>query len=562
MTTVTKSATCCRCLRWHKREELTGDQFCPKCVGGGSLRGAKCRWCRGNLPLAEGSTEPTSATCDNCTKLQLRYGPPAHCKLCKLEAAFKTKRGSKICRRCDYCLKNYGKPQACQKCKVMAAWDGDKIEKFDGRLLCFICTFREKRKSTRTTSDKNKENKINKEKTSKEGPKKDSKGREDEKPDDKPSQSKEEKALEAILDIRESAVMEEVEFDVHTSASLATNQLTLKLKEMNSELHKRKKIIEERDVTIAHLKGLLTSKMKQHEDERRNWEARLQTRIGQFKEQISKLSDEIQSLKAERRIDKKKKKEKKNRKKGNTLALNNPEAVKMELFSNTLKRPQSSNKNEENENLPPKKSKKSVQNNDNVQSPSEVIKEDEEKKEDEDEHEAKKILESDDDENEEIKRRKIITDDEDEEEEDETKTEEPKPETEESNPNPSSPQELKNNKRKAKNDLDSDSDGDVEAALKEIDEEEKGILADQIDDGNSKDSRSSSENQLLSKSIKEPKEFSSSSDSGREDEPTKPEDHSDNPQNGETVSRGRSKPADFSSSDSETEEYVDTRFMW
>ena len=37
-------------------------------------------------------------------------------------------------------------------------------------------------------------------------------------------------------------------------------------------------------------------------------------------------------------------------------------------------------------------------------------------------------------------------------------------------------------------------------------------------------------------------------------------DPSDNPQNGE--SRGRSKPADFSSSDSETEEYVDTRFMW
>ena len=74
-----------------------------------------------------------------------------------------------------------------QKCKVMAAWDGDKIEKFDGRLLCFICTFREKRKSTRTTSDKNKENK-NGEKTSKEGPKKDSKGREDEKPDDKPTQ--------------------------------------------------------------------------------------------------------------------------------------------------------------------------------------------------------------------------------------------------------------------------------------------------------------------------------------------------------------------------------------
>jgi len=436
MTTVTKSATCCRCLRWHKREELTGDQFCPKCVGGGSLRGAKCRWCRGNLPLAEGSTEPKSATCDNCTKLQLRYGPPAHCKLCKLEAAFKTKRGSKICRRCDYCLKNYGKPQACQKCKVMAAWDGDKIEKFDGRLLCFICTFREKRKSTRTTSDKNKENRDG-EKTSKEAPKKDSKGREDDKPDDKPTQSKEEKALEAIVDIRESAVMEEVEFDAHTSASLATNQLNSKLKEMNSELQKRKKIIEERDVTIAHLKGLVTSKMKQHEDERRNWESRLQQRIGQFKEQISKLNDEIQSLKAERRIDKKKKKEKKNRKKGNTLAINNPEAVKIELFSNTLKRPQSSNK-EENENLPPKKPKKSV--------PS-VIK-DEDENDDSKEEEAKKILDSD--EEPEIKRRKILSDD-----EEETKTHEDNENTKpETNPNPTSPQES-GDTRKAKNDLDS-----------------------------------------------------------------------------------------------------------
>ena len=77
--------------------------------------------------------------------------------------------------------------KAYQKCKVMAAWDGDKIEKFDGRLLCFICTFREKRKSTRTTSDKNKENRDG-EKTSKEAPKKDSKGREDDKPDDKPTQ--------------------------------------------------------------------------------------------------------------------------------------------------------------------------------------------------------------------------------------------------------------------------------------------------------------------------------------------------------------------------------------
>merc|ERR1712176_1189866 len=69
------------------------------------------------------------------------------CILCKLEAAFKTKRGSRVCRRCDYCLKNYGKPKACEKCEVKAAWDGAKIEKINGMVLCYLCAFREKRKS-------------------------------------------------------------------------------------------------------------------------------------------------------------------------------------------------------------------------------------------------------------------------------------------------------------------------------------------------------------------------------------------------------------------------------
>ena len=52
-----------------------------------------------------------------------------------------------MCRRCDYCLKNYGKPKACEKCKVKAAWDGAKIEKINGMVLCYLCAFREKRKS-------------------------------------------------------------------------------------------------------------------------------------------------------------------------------------------------------------------------------------------------------------------------------------------------------------------------------------------------------------------------------------------------------------------------------
>merc|ERR1711892_1080970 len=317
--TGTKSATCCRCLRWYKRDKLTGDQFCARCVGDGSLRGAKCRWCRGNLTHKEGTNEPIKATCDNCTKLQIRYGPPQHCKLCKLEAAFKTKRGSVVCRRCDYCQENYGKPQQCEKCGVLAAWEGDKIEKINNMRLCFICSFREKRKLN--TGKK--------------------------KPDEKKHQSKEDKQLEAFVTIKSTSAVEDIDYDQHTSASLATNQLHLKLKEMNAELVKRRAVIEDKDVTIAKLRGLVTSKMHNHENDRRNWEARLQTRISDFKEQIQKLKDELQSLKAEKKIEKKKKKEKRNKKKGNTLLQNRPEAVKQELFSNTLKRPQTQPKDDE-----------------------------------------------------------------------------------------------------------------------------------------------------------------------------------------------------------------------
>ena len=67
-----------------------------------------------------------------------------------------------------------------------------------------------------------------------------------------------------------------------------------------------------------------------------------------------------------------------------------------------------------------------------------------------------------------------------------------------------------------------DSD-DVEAALKEIDEEEKGILQDSMDQNSkdSKDSASSSEPIKLNQTItKETKEFSSSEDSGNEKENT------------------------------------------
>ena len=124
---------------------------------------------------------------------------------------------------------------------------------------------------------------------------------------------------------------------------------------MNAELIKRRNIIEEKDVTIANLKGLVTSKMHSHENERRNWEARLQARISDFKEQIQKLKDEwvdhelyeivlllvttfdftfrLQTLKAEKKIEKKKKKEKKAKKKGNTMLLNNPGAVKELLYT-------------------------------------------------------------------------------------------------------------------------------------------------------------------------------------------------------------------------------------
>ena len=176
---------------------------------------------------------------------------------------------------------------------MLAAWEGDKIEKINNMRLCFICSFREKRKLNTGkqkpdtggggggSKDLDKENKLKKKEAEKE-----------KKPDEKKHQSKEDKQLEAFVTIKSTSAVEDIDYDQHTSASLATNQLHLKLKEMNAELVKRRAVIEDKDVTIAKLRGLVTSKMHNHENDRRNWEARLQTRISDFKEQIQKLKDE------------------------------------------------------------------------------------------------------------------------------------------------------------------------------------------------------------------------------------------------------------------------------
>ena len=50
--------------------------------------------------------------------------------------------------------------------------------------------------------------------------------------------SKEDKQLDAFVTIKNSAPVEDIDYDQHTTASLATNQLHLKLKEMNAELIK------------------------------------------------------------------------------------------------------------------------------------------------------------------------------------------------------------------------------------------------------------------------------------------------------------------------------------
>ena len=234
--------------------------------------------------------------------------------LCKLESSFKAKRGSRVCRRCDYCLQNYGKPKACQKCKVKAAWDGQKIEKIGDQCLCFICSFREKRKSKVVETPQN-GNKENDKKTSKSGTprtptnpiksimKNDSSKKRVQRADptvinnlnkktikSKINNAGTEEGIAKIINQTEIApiaeMVEEIEIDVHTTASLSQNVLVQKIKEMNFELAKRKKIIESRDLTISSLRGLLTSKLLEHERQKKLSEARLAERIGDFKSQM------------------------------------------------------------------------------------------------------------------------------------------------------------------------------------------------------------------------------------------------------------------------------------
>ena len=94
------------------------------------------------------------------------------------------------------------------------------------------------------------------------------------------------------LKISEIEVIETMQVDEHTSASLQVNDLLLKVKEMNAELARRKKIIEEKDVCISSLKGTLTSATTDHERQRKSWESRLSERISEFKAKILKLESE------------------------------------------------------------------------------------------------------------------------------------------------------------------------------------------------------------------------------------------------------------------------------
>lgn len=94
------------------------------------------------------------------------------------------------------------------------------------------------------------------------------------------------------LKISEKEVVETMQVDEHTSASLQVNDLLLKVKEMNAELARRKKMIEEKDVCISSLKGTLTSATTDHERQRKSWESRLGERISEFKAKILKLESE------------------------------------------------------------------------------------------------------------------------------------------------------------------------------------------------------------------------------------------------------------------------------
>ena len=50
-----------------------------------------------------------------------------------------------------------------QKCGVLAAWEGEKIEKVNDLRLCFICSFREKRKASTSGKSSKKNEKADKE---------------------------------------------------------------------------------------------------------------------------------------------------------------------------------------------------------------------------------------------------------------------------------------------------------------------------------------------------------------------------------------------------------------
>ena len=131
-----------------------------------------------------------------------------------------------------------------------AAWEGGKIEKINGLTLCFICTFREKRKIKTGEGKEESENKNPKLKHGESKSKKPHKSNDTSKEKsaskkkppkvyvEDPTEVKDKNAptSDSIIDnlkISEIEVIETMQVDEHTSASLQVNDLLLKVKEMN-----------------------------------------------------------------------------------------------------------------------------------------------------------------------------------------------------------------------------------------------------------------------------------------------------------------------------------------
>ncbi|KAL3129594.1 FAM76 protein [Cryptosporidium hominis] len=262
-----KKKLCYDCQKEKWRDKIT--PLCKECYkslsnsSGGNSSKKECTYCRieflQHRILKKAFKVFNKEICMDCCKNLCKYNTiPVRCHFCDCWSAWNSHL---LCDRCSSSREQFGEPLPCDMCRKSCAFDrGEEArKKLDGRLFCFLCTFKYKKLKHEEVKKTNSEYKrAEKTLTKVDLPEIESKNEQN---DDKncfpnlsstsDSNSKENVDWKIIAQERtilyEKAKQHLAELQAkELSNKIETGSLITQLKESNSNLEKKNKLLEDK----------------------------------------------------------------------------------------------------------------------------------------------------------------------------------------------------------------------------------------------------------------------------------------------------------------------------